>query len=794
MGRGQAEVLVLFLPESGSECILLSEDKKGGVSHMNKSAHKMNRAFMHKNIPYRYCFEEGGMIETEKGIFTRTYKFLPPDAEVKGSYHSGKTRMLMEEILQKLAEKFTYEFTIRNCHMSREKYLSGIMLEEKEDAYHHLRRLYNKVLQDNCDIGHNNFTREVYLTLALEADVPDMALEQFLEAEQWLQELFYSLYGYRIQALTLPERMELLYDIYHPEADAAGFGEKVDYDGKGFSVKSMQQMKMDTKDTIAPEWYEVREKDYMKIGSYYVRNFFISSIPESVPDSVLPDLAAVSSNSIVSVHYQRVDQELGFLVAAKLVGENTEVKNIPVRDTVADRKEHRTQRQERHIREEENEYFYNSALNLFKKSKAKGQAAIQASFLITLFADNLEELNRDSALLHLSASKYACQIRCLHLQQNEGFQSMLPLCNLKVNVGRVFTVEQMAVMQPLSIQGIFEKVRTFYGLNAINDNFVFWDRSIYSAAMIVGTANTGKSVSVMREAANTLLSTRADVVILARHPEEYRAFSEKMLGQVLTEFYPDIFEKDSNYNLNKEKHILQKMFLEAYLTSKIGFHRQRLVPEVLLENYKQVEKEAELLCRFETLNEALLYAKDHPVELQLFVKTMENFHFATEQLTGNHRLTVLGYEKEEELLVNLDYLWNYAVQNKKKNRTVWIFVDAVDDLIYSTTGSDYLISLLERAEVLKVPVTLVIQDAVNIVTNQNAVIEFDYLLNKIRFFKLLSLGPIERRKFIERLNISEQLIPYFVGRGPGEGILVTPSANVAFNDRFEDNEFYGLFH
>lgn len=195
------------------------------------------------------------MIETEKGIFTRTYKFLPPDAEVKGSYHSGKTRMLMEE---------------------------------KEDAYHHLRRLYNKVLQDNCDIGHNNFTREVYLTLAM-------------------------------------------------EADAAGFGEKVDYDGKGFSMKSMQQMKMDTKDTIAPEWYEVREKDYMKIGSYYVRNFFISSIPESVPDSVLPDLAAVSSNSIVSVHYQSVDQELGFLVAAKLVGENTEVKNIPIRDTVADR-------------------------------------------------------------------------------------------------------------------------------------------------------------------------------------------------------------------------------------------------------------------------------------------------------------------------------------------------------------------------------------------------------------------------------------------------------------------------
>ena len=57
------------------------------------------------------------------------------------------------------------------------------------------------------------------------------------------------------------------------------------------------------------------------------------------------------------------------------------------------------------------------------------------------------------------------------------------------------------------------------------------------------------------------------------------------------------------------------------------------------------------------------------------------------------------------------------------------------------------------------------------------------------------MGPVERKKFVERLNISQQLIPYFVDREPGEGILITPSVNVAFNDHFEDkdNEFYKLF-
>lgn len=765
---------------------------------MSKNTQANNRTMMYKDIPYRYCYEEAGMMETEEGMFNRTYQVLPPEEAGKGSYHSKMTRMKMEDILQKLAENFTFQFTVRNCYKDKADYLSTVKMQEQgeDDAYRHLKKLYNRVLEDNCDIGHNNFTREVYLTLAVEAATPEEALKFFAEAEEWLQEMFHSLYGFRIKGLDLAERLELLYDIYHPDHGAEKFGSKVDYNGAGFSVRSMQRMKMNTKEIIAPECYDYRKRDYMRIGSCYVRNFFINSIPEWGMDSMLLDLASVSSNSIVSGHYQGVDAELGFRVAAKLVRENTEVRDIPIRDTVSDRKKHRMLHQESTIRDDEDEYFYRAALDLFKRSKAKRQNALQAAFIITLFADSLEELERDTSLLHLSAAKYVCQIRCLDLQQNEGFQSVLPLCNLKVNVSRMFTVEQMAVLQPLNIQSIFEKVRTFYGLNAINDNFVFMDRMNFPIAMIAGIANTGKTTAVKREAVNMLLSTKDEAVILARYPQEYRDFAEKTFGYMLPDFSPDIFNKDSNYNLNGDKKMLQKIFMEAYLTAKTGFHRQNMMPENLRNYYRQVEQEAELLSGCESMNEALTYAKEHPVELQLFIKTLEGFHFAADRMNGRHRMTVMGYEKEEELLVKLDHLWNYAVESKKKNRTVWIFVDPVDDLLYSMTGSDYLISLLERAEMLKVPVTLVIQDAVHIVTNQKAAIEFDYLLNKIRYFKLFSLGPIERKKFIDRLNISRQLIPYFVEKGPGEGILITPSFNVAFNDRFEekDNEFYKLFH
>ena len=82
--------------------------------------------------------------------------FVKPDGEVKGNYNSKATRMYMEKILVSLLERFSFEFTIRNCHKDMEKYLSEIEIDELDDAYTHLRKQYNKVLKENSGIGHNN--------------------------------------------------------------------------------------------------------------------------------------------------------------------------------------------------------------------------------------------------------------------------------------------------------------------------------------------------------------------------------------------------------------------------------------------------------------------------------------------------------------------------------------------------------------------------------------------------------------------------------------------------------------
>lgn len=195
---------------------------------MSKFARTNNSALMNESISSRYCLEKAGMLEAENGVYRRIYRISSGEA-VKGSYPLGMTGRIMESVLQKLPEKVTLEYIIRNYHTDkREDFLRGMVQKmEREPVGHHLRNLYSRVLQDSSDSGQNKFAREVYMTLTVETEKPDVAWEYFEETEQWLRERFYSLYGFYVKPMEMSECLELLYDIYHAGAKAEGYRNRI---------------------------------------------------------------------------------------------------------------------------------------------------------------------------------------------------------------------------------------------------------------------------------------------------------------------------------------------------------------------------------------------------------------------------------------------------------------------------------------------------------------------------------------------------------------------------------------
>lgn len=373
--------------------------------------------------------------------------------------------------------------------------------------------------------------------------------------------------------MSLQERLESLYDIYHPEQKDS-FGSIVDYDGNGFSFHSMQLMKLTTKDLVATTDYDDSQSTYIKIGNTYARGLFINSIPVNVPDTVLVDIMSVSSNSILSVLYQPMESGVGFVVSARAVTDNTYTKVVPVRDTVEDRKARRTKVQEVPIHESEQTYFQEAALELYKESVAKGNPIMLTSFVIVLFADDLEELDRDTRLLKLSASKYAVQIRTADKLQNEAFQSVLPLNNARMDIKRTFSVDRLATMPPINIQVLFEQIRAFHGLNAINDNLVLIDRQNNLSGMIAGVEHSGKTFACKREVFNALATTEDEVIVLAKKSEQYESFANELGGCLVYGFHPDFMEVDENFNLTEVPEELRKAVLEACITYGNGFYKK----------------------------------------------------------------------------------------------------------------------------------------------------------------------------------------------------------------------------
>lgn len=760
---------------------------------------------MADKIPYKRCYEELGIIEIEKNIFTRGYQIENSKEQIQTSFHIQLVRSCMETILKDIALKgFSYQFCVRNRRLDPQKYLKDIFVteqgEEKLDKY---IGAYNKTVRENISVGHNNFETKVYYIVSVVTEIVEDAIDQFNSIDETIKNNFSMLYGYIARPMNLMERLETLFDIYHPE-NKETFGTIVDYDGMGFSFHSMQLMKLKTKDIIAPNHYIDTERDYIKVGSMYARGLFINSIPENVADTVLIDIMGVSSNSVLSILYLPMDSEVGLSASAHAVKNNVYTKTVPICDTVEDRKSKKTEIREYLIKETEQTYFEKTALELFKDSVAKGNPTILTSFVIVLFADDLEELKRDTHLLKLSASKYAIQIRTADNLQNESFQTALPLNHAKIDIKRTFSIDRLSHMPPLNIQSLFEQVRMFQGLNAINDNLVFIDRKNNLSGMIAGIKNSGKTFTCKREIFNALATTKDEVILLTKNPKEYEHFTNELDGIICYKFHPDFADVDENFNLNEPLEELRKMVLETCITYGSGFYKKKYKnltgdKDIFLEDekkniYKKVEIEAEQLKGYSNFKDMLDYAVSNFIHFEMFLSAMNNYKvYGT---LPQNRLRVISLEDEMELIIQLSYFLDYAVRAKKKNKSIWLFVEGVDELLYSKTGSKFSITLLDTMEKLRIPITFVIENIVHIFANQDASMEFDYLINQMNYFKLMGLGPIERKKLVEKLNIADALIPYITDREPGEGIILTSTSNVPFTDRLgnKNNSFYKLFY
>lgn len=802
----------------------------GGKKKQNGIAIDPNLA---SRIPYVRCYEDEGIIETSEGNYSKSYIIGAIDQNAVTDMSIVTARQSLALLMNDFPTNVSFEFSTHNMLISEEKYLKQILIvPDKEPELNPYIGIYNDVVSDNVSVGHNNIRKTTYFTVNIRTAFVDDAIKLFQELDAKIKARFESIYKIEVKGLNLVARLRILYNMFNP--GVGEFGKKIDLKGDGeIDLKNLKYIHLSTKDIVAPDNmnsnYDLKDHLVLNEGTAdetFVRVYGITNIPREVSDNVINDLTNVSSSMVYSTIYEPIDTELGYETAKDLVVKNTITETKMKRSTVAERKAHATEQIKKMKEHDEESYFNEKALELFQTNVAATQKTFAVTFVVCLYAPSMEDLDRDSDLLKLSADKFSFKLKSLDVQQLQGFQTVLPLCSNRIDLKRVIDMDRLVTMSPINMQDVIKTGGVFNGLNSINDNLVLLNRknSRNLAGAIAGVGHSGKTYQNKKEIFNALISTDDDVSIIA-FDDEYDDFVKKLGGSVIDSMHVNIFEMIQGYgfadrNNNPEKDIIFKSyFLDALfvamqdykVSNRLYLKEDNSPADANHSEISEIESEVAELVQYidknsiDTDNEDLLYSyirgnNDKFPHLNDSLSKQNTRYLDEKTDTGRKRLALYKVKNKTDLLLVLDYLRNKALSDlhfKKAPASPynWVFVDAVDCLLEDSASSDYLNEYIYKSNLVKTVFTMVVQDSVKLISNQNTQLAFEDMVNGCGYFKLLSQGPIERRKYIDLLSIPQALTQYITNVEPGKGVILTAETNVAFDDSFfePDNPYHMLF-
>ena len=805
-----------------------------------------------RRMPFCSGYEDGGMIESRPGFFTVMYALGGIRMEDAAAF-----RQKMEYFFSLLPLECCYQFVVHNGVVPKESYLRTVLVEPGRVP--HADR-YNEVILENMDVGHNNVRRKVYFVVGARKKTAEQAAGFFQENEGKIAALFG---GVRLARLSLLERLGILYQAFHP--GRMDFGEVLDLDGDGkLRLSNLKYLGMTMKDLVAPDGWDTSAKllnaTRINMGrgeSCYSRTLFLNGIPKEISSNVIGDLTGVSGNMLFSMVCLPVDREAGFQEASRKVQENTIVTRRMKRETIQDKKNHAVVQISSRKRADEAAYFYEAAQGMLKVAVASEGAVMETCVTITLYAETMEELDRDTELLKLSAAKFACSVKPLDLCQYEGFCTTLPLCNPKVDVSRFLDSRRLAGLSPVSVAASGRGAGVFMGLNSVNDNLIFVDRKSGGnfSGVILGAEHSGKTFQMKREIFGGMLSPD-DRVYVAAVTGEYDDFIRRQGGRNVRPERWNPFYMTDGYGLIEGQEKVKTRFLRALLAvsadagSEAGARRDT---ETGRGEKTGDEREKDMLYEIgEFLQEAvdfndwgavwkfLMERKgQYPVLAEVSAKISEERSrkgfpagtgqepqadagaFSQEQI-GNlesqadigassqeqagsmeqwadaenkGRLFLYHAESAKDILMLMDYLWNEMIINRKQGRGSWIFIEAVDGLLENKFCARYLMKYLQQCGAFRTVVTVAVQDAVGLAGNVEQSVALEELAGGCGYVKLLNLGPVERKKLAEVLNLPNALLPYVTNVEPSKGLILTSASNVPFDDNFlgREDPFVELF-
>lgn len=776
-------------------------------------------------VPY-FAAYENGIIEIEPGVFSRSYQLADVNFRTATDEEQKNIFDKYVDFLNTFDSDIRLQLTIFNKSVDNQDIRENILIKPQRDTLNEYREEYNNMLIEKMKEGRNNMEKDKFITITVGAPNIEEATLKLSKIDSDVSTAIKRINFTETYPMTLVERLDILHSIY--SSTNQHFYRKGKVDGKNvasFDFKEMIREGLSTKDMICPKSF-IFHKDYCEVDNKYVRSYFIQNMPTYISANVLNDITEINSEMLVSANFNKLRPDAAQkLLRNQMVNINSNVIDAQKKAVKAGYDPSLISPELLRAQQE--------AQDLMDDVAKRNQSLILTTFVITLMANSLEELQRNETLLKTTTGKYLLDIKTFMYQQEKALSTALPLGRCDVFVDRLLTTESAAIFIPFSTQELNENNGMYYGLNAISKNLILFNRKNQRNmnGVILGTPGSGKSFSAKREMINVILNTDDEIYVV--DPEqEYVSLAKLLGGEVVSisiggNVYLNPLDMDINYGVGDEQDgktqnpIAMKVDFIAGLFEAMAGDGHSLTSaqlsildrciSMIYRKYMDYMTELRkthpnITCDTSAsptlkdlynmlLNQQELEAQSLALVAERFCTgNLDNFAHHT-NVRRKNRFTVYDIKnmgeslKELGLKVCLNAIWNQAIENKLVHQKyTWMYIDEFYLLTQTPSSATFLQMIYKRARKWWCLPTGLTQNVTDLLESQEACT----ILSNCDFVMMLNQSPVDKMQLAQMFGISPTQMGYITNADAGQGLIYNGKTIVPFIDRFPHNKLYNV--
>ena len=744
-----------------------------------------------QSIPIRCVYSDGIWHTGRK--HSRTWRFADINYAAASEEERRSIFLSYCAVLNSLPTDAAAKITIINRRINPVDFQRQILMKERGDELDRYRRESNQILTRRAAES-NNLVQEKYITLSIPQRKIEETRTYFRRVDANLSKGFGRLDS-GAKPLTTHDRLRILHDFFRP-------GEEQYFT---FDQTAAIRPGLDFRDLICPDGLAFKA-GHFEMGDKVGRVLFLKDYASYIKDEMIADLSDFPRNLMLSIDILPIPTDEAVReVQSRILGIETDITRWQQRQNDKNNFTASIPYELEQLRGETKEFLSDLT--------ERDQRMIFAVVTLVHIADSLEQLDADTEALLSIGREHLCQFSTLRYQQEDGLNTVLPYGLRRVKALRTLTTESAAVLMPFRVQEIQDPGGLPYGVNAISKNLLICERKrlISPHAFYLGVSGSGKSVAMKSTIENVALATNDDIIIIDAE-REYGPIT-RSLGGTVVEISPSSphhinpMEVADGYGDGENPIAMKSELITSILEQQMGvgrvngshksiidrctanvyqnyFHSRGKAPMPLLTDWrnevlKQVDPEArEIALAAELITEGSLNVFAHPgnVDMNSRIITLDLYEMG-EQL------------RPTALVVTLEAIQNRVMENRKRGKYTWVFLDEVYLYFKYHYSGEFLYRAWKRFRKYAGIMTAATQNVEECLKSETARL----MLANSEFLLLFNQAATDRAELGKLLHISDTQMGYITNAEPGHGLLKMGGSLVPFNNSIpKDTELYRL--